>query len=120
MTDRDAHALSSMRRDEVPMLVAFLQGYLHQDLADEHGTPSRAFDAFWADASTAERQRFLKDWARFMRASRGVRWPVVRAALGGLGASWTPPTRQAFTALERAVLATGSRAPRARRSRSLS
>lgn len=120
MTDQDARALSSIRRDDVPMLAAFLRGYLHEDLADEHGTPSRAFDAFWADASSVERQRFLKDWARFMRASGGVRWPAVRAALGGLGASWTPPTRQAFTALERAVDAAQTGAPRARRSRSLS
>ena len=119
MTDRDNHALSSIRRDDVPMLVAFLRGYLHQDLADEHGTPSRAFDAFWADASSVERQRFLKDWGTFIRAIGGVRWSQVRAAFGMLGASWTPPTKQAFASLERAVEAKHGSGPRSRRSRSM-
>jgi hypothetical protein len=105
MTGRDRHALSSIRRDDVPMLVAFLRGYLHEDFAAVHGIPTRAFDAFWTDAASLERQRFLKDWERFLRAGEGARWSEVRAALEALGASWTPPTRQAFTDLERAVAA---------------
>jgi CdiI immunity protein len=86
-------------RTDVPALVAFLSGYLHQDLLEEHASPEAALHAFMAVASPAERERLAADWHTFY--TRTAAWPLtaVRRALADLGSAWVPPTRSRLEAL---------------------
>jgi hypothetical protein len=92
-------SLRPVLRSEVPALVAFLAGYLHQDLLEEHASPDGALRAFMEVATAEERQRLAGDWHIFH--SRTATWPLaaVRHALSDLGSAWVPPTRSRLEAL---------------------
>jgi hypothetical protein len=90
-------------RTDVPALVAFLFGYLHQDLLQEHASPEAALRAFMAAASLEERERLIADWRTFHSRTSG--WPLaaLRRALIDLGSAWVPPTRARLEALFAAI-----------------
>jgi hypothetical protein len=86
-------------RTDVPALVAFLSGYLHQDLLEEHASPEAALRAFMVAATPAERERLAADWHTFHTRTAAWPLPAVRRALTDLGSAWVPPTRSRLEAL---------------------
>jgi hypothetical protein len=76
-----------------PALRAFLSGYLHQDFALEHASPTDALNAFLASASDEERDALRRDWHAFVAASKDRSWRDLRQAFSDLGGAWRPPSR---------------------------
>ena len=68
MNKKDSSDISA---DKFPALRSFLRGYLHEDLADEYGSPQEAAETFCEDADTEERLAVARDWSRFMELVRG-------------------------------------------------
>lgn len=83
-------------RDRFPRLSAFLAGYLHEDFALDHKTPSGALRAFLADAREDERDGLRAEWRAFMAAVEDLGWRDVRAAFTSLGGVWRPASRAAL------------------------
>jgi hypothetical protein len=90
-------------RSELPMLSAFLSGYLHEDFVAEHETPEGAIRAFARDATAAERRRLASDLERYLALSTGWSWRDVKRGWASLGGAWTPRSRQALAAFAAAV-----------------
>jgi hypothetical protein len=88
----------SVKADDFPALSDFLAGYLHEDFAQEHGTPDAAVRAFAADASGDEMERVRGDAARFAATIKDWPWSDARLALQRLGAAWAPRSRAALDA----------------------
>ena len=87
---------------EYPALRAFCRGYLHEDLAVEHGSASGAARAFLADAAPPERQAVRHEWVRLRRAAASPR--ALGRALDVLGAAWRPRTRADIADLDAVLL----------------
>ena len=85
-----------MTRPAFPELQRFLSGYLHEDFAEEHGTPEGALRAFVADANDAERRRLRAEAARLLDIAESETFDELRARLAGLGAKWAPRSRAAL------------------------
>jgi hypothetical protein len=68
MNKKDASDISA---EKFPALRSFLRGYLHQDVADEYGSPQEAAETFCEDADTDERLTVAKEWGRFTELVRG-------------------------------------------------
>lgn len=90
--------LRSLKADDFPALRDFLDGYLHEDFVQEHGTPEAAVRAFIADASADEQNQLRNDAQRFAAAIHDWPWSDARLALRRLGGSWTPGSRAALEA----------------------
>jgi hypothetical protein len=92
----NARRVHTLNRRRFPTLARFASGYLHQDMAVEHGSPRAARDAFLADASAAERRAFADEAALFVTVTAD--WPAAdaRAAFAGLGGAWAPRSRAAL------------------------
>ena len=80
-----------------PELQRFFAGYLHEDYAQEHGTPHGALRAFEADASGAERRRLRTEAKRLLETAESADLDELRALLTRLGARWAPRSRAAVT-----------------------
>lgn len=99
MSRGDARALD-LRREDFPALRAFVRGYLHEDLPVVHGTALAARDAFLADASPDERERFFEEGARLLAATSARSLRDAKDVLTTLlGAAWTPRRRRDLQAL---------------------
>jgi len=90
--------MTELRASAFPELHRVFAAYLHEDFADEHGTPEAALAAFLADASDAERRRFTKEARRFLDATEPLDFPAAQALIERLGARWIPPSRAALVA----------------------
>ncbi len=73
-----------------PALRRFVRGYLHEDLAAEHGTAEAAARAFRADASPSERAEVVREWNALRAAVEPGGLVALREALAALGAAWRP------------------------------
>lgn len=82
-----------------PELRRVFDGYLHEDVLVEHGTPEAALRAFRADAAPAEVRRFQREVKRFLAQTRALDFDRVRALVFHLGCRWIPPSREALNAL---------------------
>jgi hypothetical protein len=82
-----------------PELRRVFDGYLHEDVLVEHGTPEAALRAYRADADLADRRRFRSEVKRFLAQTRGLDFDSVRALVSQLGCRWIPPSREALIAL---------------------
>lgn len=65
----------------------FVRGYLHQDLADEYGTPANAAARFCAEAAPAEAAAAHHAW-NAARARHAGDLAAFNAHLQSLGSSW--------------------------------
>src|SRR5262245_23428860 len=86
----------SLKADDFPALRDFLDGYLHEDFVQEHGTPEAAVRAFLADASADEKAQLRNDAQRFAAAIKEWPWADARLALRRLGGAWAPGSRAAL------------------------
>jgi hypothetical protein len=66
---------------DFPALRNFLRGYLHEDAADEHGSPEAAARQFWQDADAEQRNAVAAEWTRFHKLMSGQPPTVVNQAL---------------------------------------
>lgn len=82
-----------------PHLRRFLDGYLHQDFALEHGDSRGAARAFIRDAGPADVAKLATELARFLGHARARPEREWRAALGALGGAWRPAGLAALEAL---------------------
>jgi hypothetical protein len=85
-----------------PALREFCRGYLHEDLAAEHGTAAAAVAAFLADASPADGEVLRAEWRLFAASIDGHTLAEVRAMLDLLGARWLPARRRDLDAITKA------------------
>ena len=88
------------RASELPNLTAFVRAYLHEDVAAEYGTATRAADAFCRDASAAERQGVARELERVARAldTRPAE-EITRFFEDTLRAGWAPSSQQELRVL---------------------
>jgi hypothetical protein len=104
MSPRRRRAGRPLTREDLPALHEFARGYLHQDVAVEHGDAAGAARAFVADASEEERRALVVDLRRVRDVTRG--WTAARRArlfAQELGAAWVPETDADIAALVDAV-----------------
>jgi contact-dependent growth inhibition (CDI) system CdiI-like immunity protein len=91
--------VKGLKPSDFPELQRAFEGYLHEDVRAEHGTPLAALRAFYDDANAAERQRFATEIRRFLERTATLDFGAVRVLLAGLGCRWTPRSRAALVAL---------------------
>ena len=91
--------MTSLSPSAFPELRRVFEGYLHEDVLVEHGTPEAALRAFRADAAPADVLRFRSEVKRFLAQTRGLDFDSVRALVSQLGCRWIPPSREALIAL---------------------
>ena len=90
--------------DAYPALREFCRGYLHEDVAAEHGTAAAAAAAFLADATPEDREALRAEWRLFAAAIQKHTMAEVRAMLGGpLGARWLPARRRQLEEITQAL-----------------
>lgn len=75
---------------DYPALREFFPAYLHEDFAEEYGSPLEAVKGFLADASGDEILRVKEEWRNFRERSSGRPFPEVQAAIERLGSAWRP------------------------------
>src|SRR3954471_1958708 len=86
-----------------PGLREFFAGYLHEDFAQEHGTPEGALRAFEAEADATERRRLRAEAAKLLAITDAIGFDELRALLDTLGSRWSPRSRAAATKFLAAV-----------------
>jgi hypothetical protein len=87
------------KASDFPELRRAFTGYLHEDFLEEYETPAAALRAFHDDADPAEHRRFGTEARRFLDRTANLDFDEVRTLIAGLGCRWTPPSREALTAL---------------------
>ncbi len=93
-------------RGALPLVAAFLRGYLHQDWEADYEAPEEARDAFLEDASPEERRAFLRECEAFHTLTASLDLAdVSRVLQDSLGSAWQP----AALAEVRRVLGPGRR-----------
>jgi hypothetical protein len=91
MTSRRSPRRRTLLAADFPALESFCGGYLHEDFVAEHGTASRALDAFRADASPKEREELHREAAALLKAAATVPFDTVAEFIRrDLGAAWRP------------------------------
>jgi hypothetical protein len=82
---------------EWPHLESLYGGYLHQDFAVEHGSASRAVQAWLAEASPTDAMALSSEWRTFLNVTHGMdataRARTLRELVGG---SWSPSSDSEF------------------------
>jgi len=85
---------------DFPLLADFFRGYLHQDFAQEHGSPADALAAYRGDLGPAEKRRLAREAAAFREATRPLTVGRLRRLLAeDFGSAWRPPSSTALLAL---------------------
>ncbi len=87
---------------EFPCLREFFSGYLHEDFADEYGSPAGAARAFFGDASLEEAATTREEWTKLREILAGLALPEVHGVLHKLGAAWQPVDAEELKALDTA------------------
>jgi hypothetical protein len=82
-----------------PRLHDVFAGYLHEDYCEDYESPAAALRAFEAEASRDERRRFRDEMRRFLARTSALDFQDTKQLLAALGCRWTPPSRDALTAL---------------------
>jgi hypothetical protein len=78
-------------RGALPLVAAFLRGYLHQDWEADYETPEDARDAFLEDASPDERREFLRECEAFHTLTSSLDLAdLVTVLQVALGSAWQP------------------------------
>lgn len=90
---------------EWPQLESLCGGYLHQDLAAEHGSAARAVQAWLADASRDDAMELSSEWRTFLNVTHGMDVDARAAALQQLaGGSWAPTNELEFEVVSALML----------------
>lgn len=75
-------------------------GYLHQDFTAEHGSASRAVQAWLADASRDDARALSSEWRTFLNVTHGMDVPARARALRDIvGGAWAPSSDLEFEAV---------------------
>jgi len=82
-----------------PELRRIFDGYLHEDVLAEAGTPEAALRTFWADAGADERRGFQHEVERFLAHAATLDLDELCALVQDLGCRWMPPSREALVTL---------------------
>jgi hypothetical protein len=85
-----AHESKPFDPADYPALREFFPAYLHQDFAQEYGSPIAAVKAFVADASGDEILQVKEEWKAFRRNSRKQPFAEIQSAMNALGSAWQP------------------------------
>src|SRR5262245_19096624 len=101
MTARRPRVTSTraINAEEFRALRDCLDGYLHEDFADEHASPEGAVHAFARDADKVELQALKDDSRKFAERIEGWSWGDARRALRSVGGAWAPGSRTALKSL---------------------
>jgi hypothetical protein len=83
-----------------PALREFLPAYLHQDFAEEYGSPAEAAQTYLADATADEAEDVKREWRQFRKIFAGHPLSEIQAALHKLGAAWLPQSEDELKALD--------------------
>jgi len=81
---------------DFPHLAEFTRGYLHQDLAVEHGSASEAAKAYLRDLDFPRRKQVAKEASRLRQIAQDWTVEELNAALAHLGGYWLAPSRAEF------------------------
>lgn len=83
-----------------PHLASLCGGYLHEDFAAEHGSVSKAVQAWLDEANHADARALSSEWRTFLNLTRGMdaaaRADTLRDLLGG---AWAPASAEEFEAV---------------------
>jgi CdiI immunity protein len=90
MTESRTDESKSFDPADYPALRDFFPAYLHQDFAQEYGSPVAAVNAFLADASGDEILQLKDEWKAFRRNFWKQPFAKIQSALGALGSAWRP------------------------------
>lgn len=102
----ETKAVPPVKRVDYPAVCEFLEGYMHQDFAQVHGSADAAARAFVADANADERAALLKEWRALLKATAAL--PADRIGdlfTHQLGGMWSPVSREEVEALLTALTA---------------
>lgn len=89
-----------VHRDDFPALTSFFRGYLHEDLAEVHGSIRAAARAFCADANPDERRQLARELEALVSASAAwSRGDLRRFVTRVLASRWEPESRDELTQL---------------------
>ena len=88
--------MTRLKATAFPELRRVFTGYLHEDFAEEHGTPENALAAFYADANAAERRRFTHETEQLLALTASVAFAEVQVLIEHLGSRWIPASRDAL------------------------
>jgi hypothetical protein len=91
--------VKALKPSDFPELRRVFAGYLHEDFAEEYGTPESALHAFVEDADEAERERFRAEVRRFLARTARLDLDELRTLLARMGCRWTPRSREVLAAL---------------------
>ena len=98
---RPAPRLDAAHRDA---LIAFVRGYLHQDVLAEYGSAEGAAHAFAEDASHAERQLVAEALEHLGSIVQlGMAPQIGRVFQDDLGSAWTPASGAEVLTLAKAL-----------------
>lgn len=90
MNKKNAHEPKPFDPADYPALREFFPAYLHQDFAQEYGSPVAAVRAFLADASGDEILQVKEEWKAFRSNFREQLFVTIQSAIGSLGSAWRP------------------------------
>ena len=97
---RAVASAAGVSRAAFPALTGFLQGYLHEDYAELHGSARGAVAAFCAEATSAERRALAKELAALLEVTAALPLSELRRVVTSeLGGAWTPGSRDEITGL---------------------
>ena len=99
-SERDFEA--EITPDALPRLAFFLAGYLHEDLAPEHGTAARAAYEYAAEAELDELEELAREWEVLRAAARALPLGRLNALLRSrFGSAWQAATAEEIEAVAR-------------------
>jgi hypothetical protein len=90
MSEKHAREPKQFDAADYPGLRELFPAYLHQDFAQEYGSPVAAVNAFLADASGDEILRVKEEWKAFWGNLREQPFAKIQSAIGALGSAWQP------------------------------
>jgi len=83
-------ALTDFDPDDYAALREFFPAYLHQDFADEYGTPQQAVKEFLQEASGDEIDQVRDEWHLLRKSLRKRPFSEMQKAMKRLGCAWVP------------------------------
>ena len=98
----DLTALERLTPEELPRLAIFLAGWLHQDLAVEHGSAARAAWEYASEAELDELEELGAEWNVLRAAAHEAPLDAVNDALRRrFGSDWRATSRDEIDAVAR-------------------
>ena len=86
-------------------LRSVLDGYLHQDFVVEHGSASRAVEAWLAEARRGDAMAVSSEWRSFLNVTAGMDVETrARALREFAGGAWAPANVPEFEAVSTVLM----------------